>query len=83
MSNEALAQARRLHLHALHGGSVTTLDLARLVQAMEQMQAERAQLREALMAVTRHVEAAAWREGLDPPLEAENARAALEETGHD
>jgi hypothetical protein len=40
MSNEAIAQARRLHLHALHGGSVTALDLSRLVQAMERMQAK-------------------------------------------
>ena len=41
MSDEAIAQARRLHHHVMNGGSVTALDMSRLVQAMEQMQAER------------------------------------------
>jgi len=66
MSNQALAQARRLHLHALHGGSVTALDLGRLVQAMERMQAklhagrtshaEIGRLRQALRAIDEAVE---------------------------
>lgn len=66
MSDEAIAQARRLHLHALHGGSVTALDLSRLVQAMERMQARLLaarssqadinQLREALRAIAELVE---------------------------
>jgi hypothetical protein len=40
MSEEAIAQARRLHHHVMNGGNVTALDLSRLVQAMERMQAE-------------------------------------------
>ncbi len=40
MSDEAVAQARRLHHHVMNGGSVTALDMSRLVQAMERMQAK-------------------------------------------
>jgi hypothetical protein len=46
--DEVLAQARRLHHHVMSGGNVTAMDMSRLVQGMERMQAERDRLREAL-----------------------------------
>lgn len=57
MSDEVLAQARRLHHHVMNGGNVTAMDMSRLVQGMERMQAERDQLREALRDI---VEAWDW-----------------------
>jgi hypothetical protein len=48
MSDEVLAQARRLHMHVMNGGGVTAMDMSRLVQGMERMQAERDRLLEAL-----------------------------------
>lgn len=45
MIDEVLAQARRLHMHVMNGGNVTAMDMSRLVQGMERMQAERDRLR--------------------------------------
>lgn len=45
MSDEVLAQARRLHMHVMNSGNVTAMDMSRLVQGMERMQAERDQLK--------------------------------------
>jgi hypothetical protein len=41
VSDEVLAQARRLHMHVMNGGNVTAIDMSRLVQGMERLQAER------------------------------------------
>lgn len=41
MSDEAIAQARRLYMHVKNSGRITAMDMARLVAAMEQMLAER------------------------------------------
>jgi len=46
MSEEAIAQARRLYLHVKEGGSVTAIDMSRIVKSMEDMQAERDRLRQ-------------------------------------
>ena len=44
MSDEAIAQARRLHHHVMNGGSVTALDMSRVVASMELLQSERSRL---------------------------------------
>jgi hypothetical protein len=40
MSDEAVAQARRLHMHVKDGGSVTVIDMSRIVNSMEKMQSK-------------------------------------------
>lgn len=41
MTDEGVALARRLFLHAKDGGSITAMDLSRLVQKMEALQTQR------------------------------------------
>lgn len=41
MSDEGIALARRLFLHVKDGGSITAMDLSRLVQGMESLQTQR------------------------------------------
>ena len=41
MSDEGIAFARRLFLHVKDGGSITAMDLSRLVQEMEALQTQR------------------------------------------
>ena len=40
MSDEAVAQARRLYMHVKDGGSVTVMDMSRIVNSMEKMQSK-------------------------------------------
>jgi len=83
MSDEAVAQARRLHHHVMNGGSVTALDMSRLVQAMEQMQAERNDLAHEQIASTewqtRYQRAKAQRD--EARVERDRLREALEKIG--
>lgn len=41
MTDGGIALARRLFLHAKDGGSITAMDLSRLVQEMEKLQTQR------------------------------------------
>lgn len=41
MNDTGIALARRLYLHVKDGGSVTVMDLSRLVQEMESLQTQR------------------------------------------
>jgi hypothetical protein len=56
MSDEVLAQARRLHMHVMSGGNVTAMDMSRLVQGMERMQADRDRMRESIYKALSEIE---------------------------
>jgi hypothetical protein len=44
MSDAAIAQARRLHMHSKNDGRINDLDMGRVVASMELLQAERNRL---------------------------------------